>query len=167
MKITALEEYGLRCMLFLAKHEDQTALTLPEISAHEGFSIAYAGKLLMILKHSALVRSVRGRNGGYILAKSADKIFLKEIFDCLGESVFTREYCDRHSGENDSCVHQGNCGVQKMWMGIDRFISGIFNKITLADMASGNVNSWEIIMAGSNAASGISSNDGTLSINGS
>jgi len=147
MKITAIEEYGLRCVLMLAKHTGATALTLPEISAGEGLSIPYAGKLLMILKQAGLVKSVRGRKGGYALARPANQIYLKEIFDCLGESVFARGYCDRHGGEFDTCVHKGACEVRHIWQGIDKFISGVLNKITLAELAKGNTNFSEMLTA--------------------
>ena len=52
MKITALEEYGLRCMLLLADSGSRMPLTITEISAKEGLSIPYTGKLLMILKQA-------------------------------------------------------------------------------------------------------------------
>ena len=54
MKITALEEYGLRCMICFSAAPDGK-LTLPEISSQEGLSLPYAGKLLMLLKKAGLV----------------------------------------------------------------------------------------------------------------
>lgn len=147
MKITAIEEYGLRCMLMLAKHKGEAALTIPEISHGEGLSIPYAGKLLMILKQAGLVKSVRGRKGGYALARPADQIYLKEIFDCLGDSVFAQGYCERHGGELDSCVHKGACEVRHIWQGIDKFISNVLNKITLAELAKGKTDFLERLEA--------------------
>lgn len=158
MKITAIEEYGLRCMLILAKRKGPTALTLPEISAGEGLSIPYSGKLLMILKQAGLVKSVRGRKGGYALARPADQIYLKEIFDCLGDSVFAQGYCERHGGEFETCVHKGDCEVKHIWQGIDKFISNVFNKITLAELASGNANFSEMLAAGTKETVGAISN---------
>jgi Rrf2 family protein len=166
MKITAIEEYGLRCMLLLAKHDVATALTLPEISTNEGLSIPYAGKLLMILKQAGLVKSVRGRKGGYALARPAQKIFLKEIFDCLGDSVFAHGYCERHGGEFDSCVHKGVCEVKGIWQGIDQFISGVFTKITLAELASGNANFAAMLAAKTDDAVGAISNGDKLPLQG-
>lgn len=138
MKVTALEEYGLRCMLLFVKRGIDTPLTLPEISASEGLSIPYAGKLLMILKQAGLVKAVRGRKGGYTLAKPADKQFLKEIFDALGESIFGPHHCDRHTGDRDVCVHIDSCTVRDMWNIFDQFIGNILDKVTLADLASGD-----------------------------
>jgi Rrf2 family transcriptional regulator, iron-sulfur cluster assembly transcription factor len=158
MKITAIEEYGLRCMLILAKHKGEAALTLPEISAGEGLSIPYAGKLLMILKQAGLVKSVRGRKGGYALARPAQQIYLKEIFDCLGETVFAQGYCERHGGDFEACVHKGDCEVKHIWQGIDQFISSVFTKITLAELASGNANFSEMLAAKTSELVGAVSN---------
>lgn len=140
MKITALEEYGLRCMLLLAKQPAGASLTLPEIASKEGLSIPYAGKLLMILKQAGLVKAARGRKGGYVLSRSDREIYLSEIFGCLGDSVFTKTYCNQHRGDNEICVHMGDCDVKKIWVGIDRFFASLFSRVTLADLASGGIN---------------------------
>jgi|WetSurMetagenome_2_1015567.scaffolds.fasta_scaffold34693_2 Rrf2 family transcriptional regulator, iron-sulfur cluster assembly transcription factor len=139
MKITALEEYGLRCMLLLAKCGPDEYLTLPDFQAREGLSIPYAAKLLMILKKADLVKSVRGRNGGYALAKPAETIILKEIFEALGEPAYSSTHCARHSGMFEICVHTGECKVRDIWKSFDSFMSQILDKITLADIATGKL----------------------------
>ena len=73
MKITAQEEYGLRCLLRLAQSESGS-LTLPEVAAAEGLSVAYVAKLMAVLRHAGILDSVRGRSGGYTLARPADEI---------------------------------------------------------------------------------------------
>ena len=70
MKITAQEEYGLRCLLRLARAGDGRSLTIPEIAADEGLSVPYVAKLLAVLRQAGLIESVRGRSGGYRLAAS-------------------------------------------------------------------------------------------------
>ncbi len=67
MKISAHEEYGLRCLVQLARAEvDGESLTLNQIADREGLSVANAGKLMWILVKAGLVQSQRGANGGYI-----------------------------------------------------------------------------------------------------
>jgi Rrf2 family protein len=135
MKITALEEYGLRCMILLARSREET-LTLSDFSRREGLSVPYAGKLLMILKKAGLVRAVRGRNGGYALAKDADGVYLNEIFDALGEPVFSPTHCQKFTGEENVCVHTGNCSVRDIWKGFGGIIGDMLGRITLEDIAS-------------------------------
>lgn len=135
MKVTALEEYGLRCMILLAKSNH--SMTLPEISTKEGLSLPYAGKLLMILKQAGLVKAVRGRKGGYVLSKPSQEITLSEIFSALGEPVFGPTHCERYSGEGDCCVHTEDCTVRDVWGAFNEFVSGYLDRVNLAELANG------------------------------
>jgi Rrf2 family protein len=139
MKVTALEEYGLRCMVLLARSGTEHPLTLPEFGVREGVSTPYAGKLLMILKKSGLVRAVRGRNGGYVLAIPPEEISLKQVFDALGQPVFSTNHCDRYTGENEICVHQGGCSVRNIWETFEGITRTLLERISLAELASGDV----------------------------
>ncbi len=139
MKITALEEYGFRCMLLLARRGHKVSLTLPDFAENEGLSVPYAGKLLMILKKAGLVKAVRGRNGGYVLTKTPEDIRLKEIFDALGDPVFSAGYCDRFTGENDACVHNDDCTVRHIWKSFEGFIGDMLSRVSLADVAVGDI----------------------------
>lgn len=138
MKITAIEEYGLRCMLALAKKWPEESLTMPELSVMEGLSIPYVGKLMMILKRAGLVKSLRGRNGGYILADNPENINLKVIFMALGEPIYSGKHCLRYPGDKDSCVHKDDCNVKNMWLTFNNFINAVLKKLTLADLAKGD-----------------------------
>jgi len=122
-------------MILLARNHEP--LTLPEVSAREGLSLPYAAKLLMILKHSGMVNAARGRRGGYQLARPAEEIFLKEIFDALGEPVFGANHCEKYSGESDSCIHTGDCVVKNVWGAFNDFVSNYMEKTTLAQLAAG------------------------------
>jgi Rrf2 family protein len=139
MKITALEEYGFRCMLLLARRGHEVSLTLPDFAESEGLSVPYAGKLLMILKKAGLVKAVRGRNGGYVLTKMPEDIRLKEIFDALGDPVFSAGYCDRFTGENDACVHNDDCTVRHIWKSFEGFIGDMLSRVSLANVAAGDI----------------------------
>ncbi len=139
MKITAPEEYGLRCMLLFARAKPGTSLTLPEISDKEGLSLPYAGKLIMILKKAGLLKAVRGRNGGYILAQLPEKISLDEIFAALGDKLYGPHHCDRYGRTKGECVHTGDCQVGSIWRFFDQYIQTVLSRLTLADVVSGKV----------------------------
>ena len=139
MKITALEEYGLRCMVLLTRCGPGETLALSDFKMREGLSMPYAAKLLMILKKSGLVKAVRGRKGGYALAKPAERIALKEIFDALGEPSFSPSHCERHTGTFDICVHEGDCRVRDIWQSFGSFIDQVLDRISLADAAQGKL----------------------------
>ena len=99
MKISSQEEYGLRCLLRLAGAEEGHSLTIPEIAASEGLSSPYVAKLLAVLRHSGLIESVRGRAGGYRLARPPADITLGTVMMALGEPLYDDPgYCQRHAG---------------------------------------------------------------------
>src|SRR2546421_10606736 len=98
MKITAQEEYGLRCLLRLARAGDGP-LSIPDIAAVEGLSEPYVAKLLAVLRKAALIDSARGRTGGYRLAKAPAGIGLGSLLLVLGEPLFQEpEDFERHAG---------------------------------------------------------------------
>src|SRR5712692_973158 len=94
MKITAQEEYGLRCLLRLARASRDEPLTIPEIAAAEHLSVPYVAKLLSVLRQAGLIESVRGRYGGYHLVEEPSEIRLGPVLRALGEPLFDDDYCE-------------------------------------------------------------------------
>lgn len=136
MKITAQEEYGLRCLLQLARAEGQS-LTIPEIAAGEGLSAPYAAKLLAVLRQAGLIESVRGRAGGYRLARAPSEISLGALLLVLGEPLFIESaYCQQHAGLEKSghCVHHGACNLRALWHTLEQWMRHALDRITLADL---------------------------------
>jgi Rrf2 family transcriptional regulator, iron-sulfur cluster assembly transcription factor len=136
MKISAQEEYGLRCLMRLAS-SDEPSLTLPEIGAAEGLSTPYVAKLMAVLRDAGLIESVRGRSGGYRLAKAPDEIGLGSLLLVLGDPLFDEDdYCHRHSGTapDGICVHHGDCSLKALWATLEQWMRGTLNQITLADL---------------------------------
>ena len=112
MKISAHEEYGLRCLVQLARAEAEgELLTLAQIAEREGLSVANAGKLLWILNKAGLVQSQRGASGGYTLARPAAEIRLNEVIRILDEDTVD-QFCKTHTGVLDSCIHTSDCGIR-------------------------------------------------------
>jgi Rrf2 family protein len=134
MKISALEEYGLRCMLRLGQCENGNSLTINEISEQEGLTVPNVRKLMMVLREAGLVRSVRGRLGGYRLKVDPSDITLGHIIESLGGRMFDSEFCGRFSGEVNLCINSSECSVRSLWGVLDGLISGVLHRIRLSDM---------------------------------
>jgi Rrf2 family protein len=148
MKISAQEEYGLRCLLQLSQAE-QKSLTLPEIAAAEGLSVAYVAKLMAVLRDAGLIDSVRGRLGGYRLAKAPEEIGLGSLLLTLGEPLFDEPgYCERHAGVPEGvCVHHGACSLRALWQTLELWMRGTLNQITLADLVQHEGRFTELLRA--------------------
>jgi len=133
MKVSAQEEYGLRCLLQLAPLGEGQYLTLTQIAEREGISVANAGKLLWILNKAGLVSSIRGTKGGYRLARPATEIHLDEIIKVLDEDVLA-SHCKSYTGVLDTCVHTGNCGIRPVIVGLHEIVQKAMAGITLAQL---------------------------------
>lgn len=133
MKISAQEEYGLRCLVQLANLKEGDSLTLPQIADREGISVANAGKLMWLLNKAGFVHSTRGTKGGYSLARPAEEIRLNEIIKVLDEDVM-QKHCGSYTGVLDSCVHSGDCGIRPVLIGLHEIVENALSQITLAQL---------------------------------
>jgi Rrf2 family protein len=134
MKITALEEYGLRCLLRLAMAPGGEPVTVGEIAEKEGLTVPHVGKLMSVLLKTGLVESVRGRSGGYVLARPASEISVEEVLGALGEPLFASNYCESHPGSLDVCSNQGNCSIRSVWQVLGEIIHQVLRGTSLADL---------------------------------
>lgn len=133
MKVSAQEEYGLRCLLQLAGLGEEEFLTLGQLAEREGLSQANAGKVLWLLNKAGLVASIRGTKGGYRLARPASEIRLSEIIKVLDEDVL-EGHCKSYPGVLDSCVHTGDCGIRSVIVGVHEIVERALSSITLAQL---------------------------------
>ena len=133
MKISAQEEYGLRCLVQLANLKDNETVTLPQIAEREGISTANAGKLMWLLNKAGFVNSTRGTKGGYFLARPAGDIYLNEIIKVLDEDVLS-SHCDSYTGVLDTCIHKGDCGIRPVIVGLHEIVENALSRITLASL---------------------------------
>jgi Rrf2 family protein len=134
MKLSAQEEYGLRCLLHLARCRDGESLTIPEISKAEGLSVPNVAKLMRLLRMSGLVGSVRGQAGGYTLARPASQIRVTEVMEVLGGQFFGPQFCDRHSGRQDVCAHSTDCSLRALWNTVQLVLHEVLGKTSLQDL---------------------------------
>ncbi|MGI8494070.1 MAG: RrF2 family transcriptional regulator [Pyrinomonadaceae bacterium] len=133
MKISAQEEYGLRCLLQLATLREGESLTLPQIAGREGISAANAGKLMWLLNKAGFVSATRGTKGGYSLSRSANEIRLNEVIKVLDEDEINA-HCDSYKGVLPTCVHKGDCGIRPVIVGLHEIVENALSQITLAQL---------------------------------
>ncbi len=134
MKITAQEEYGLRCIVQLAYAPPGEPLTGAEIARREGLSYPYVEKLLGILKRAGLAKSHRGVKGGYTLARPAEQITLGDVGRALGGFQTSQDICRRYTGNLKTCIHDADCGIRPVWMGITQYVVGVMDSIPISQI---------------------------------
>jgi Rrf2 family transcriptional regulator, iron-sulfur cluster assembly transcription factor len=133
MKISAQEEYGLRCLLQLASLHEGESLTLPQIATREGISVANAGKLMWLLNKAGFVQAIRGTKGGYSLARAANEVRLNEVIKVLDADEIGN-HCESYTGILQTCVHKGDCGIRPVIVGLHEIVENALSQITLAQL---------------------------------
>jgi len=140
MKLSAQEEYGLRCLLQLAHAEREgESLTLSQIANQEGISSANAGKLMWILTKAGLVQSTRGTKGGYVLARPANEIRLNQVIRVL-EGEPAESHCKSYAGVLDACIHTGDCGIRPVIVELHQIVDNALAEITLTQLLGTEAN---------------------------
>ncbi len=139
MKISAQEEYGLRCLLQLANLSFDESLTLANIAEREGISVANAGKLLWLLNKAGFVQSTRGTKGGYQLARPATEIRLNEVIKVLEDDEMD-DHCKSYTGVLDACVHTGDCGIRPVILSLHEVVQNALAQVTLAQLIGTEAN---------------------------
>lgn len=134
MKFSAVEEYGLRCLIQIAKNEKENGLTIPELSELEGLSEANVAKILRILRLGGIVEAERGQTGGYRLTRRPEDITLKEVLNVLGGKLFESEFCNTYTGISTICTNSTDCSVRSVWRNVQRVIDEVLGRLTLRDL---------------------------------
>jgi Rrf2 family protein len=133
VKLSAQEEYGLRCLLQMARRPG-ASLTIAELARLEGISAPNAAKILRVLRRGGFVRSTRGQSGGYLLARAAHEINVGEALALLGGRLFDPGFCQKHSGMEPSCHHMSDCSIRSVWRLVQGAVDQVLGRMTLHDL---------------------------------
>jgi len=134
MKLSSQEEYGLRCLLQLARAGDAASMTIAEMSEREGISSPNVAKIMRILRRAGLVRSTRGKAGGYTLSRKAADVRALDVVSALGGRLFDPGFCDRHAGVEAHCLNTGDCSIRPVLRGLQDAVDQVLGELTLASL---------------------------------
>ncbi len=136
MKVTSQEEYAIRCLGQLARAEGKT--TISQIAVAVGLSDENTAKIMSRLRQLGLVRSIRGKEGGYVLARGADEISVAEVIEGISGGVFELERCSGGDA-GQGCVYHGDCGIRPVWLTLGGIVHEFLASISLADVLATEV----------------------------
>ncbi len=129
MKFTTKTEYGVLCMIHLAKHPAGEWVTIKEMSATENYPVAFLEKILQKLKKTGLVVSHQGNQGGYTLARRPSEITLKQVIEALEGGTFD-VFC-KPENQDMVCTHFCLCGVKPVWRKTKQLLDDFYGSVTL------------------------------------
>ena len=133
MKLSTQEEYGLRLLVQMARHQERS-LTLSDLSRLEGVSQPNVAKIMRTLRKAGFVTSTRGQAGGYTLARPAAQVRVGDVLSAMGGRLYDAGFCDRHAGVEDSCAHSGDCSIRPVLMQVQLAIDQVLGKLTLGQL---------------------------------
>ena len=129
MRITTRGRYALRASLALARlQEKNTPVSVSQLSESEQISSVFLEQIFFKLRKAGIVKSVRGPGGGFMFAKSLDKISVYEILDAAGEELDITD-CDKNG---KACIFSGkNCSSHSVWKDLTHILKDYFCSLTL------------------------------------
>lgn len=133
MRITTQGNYGLVCVLTIARNADRHPVSIQTISKKEQLSIDYLEQLLLKLRRAGIVKSLRGRMGGYVLAKPASRLNVKDIIEAVEGSVFDT-ICDHKRRKKDTCIRPRDCLATPMWRELKGIIEDYLAKVSVLSL---------------------------------
>src|SRR5947209_10949407 len=132
LKISQKTEYALRAMLELAGRPGELT-SAREISETQHIPLRFLEQQLGALSKAGLVESFRGAGGGCRLAKDPAQISVADVVDAI-EGPFYPMFC-LDPGDH-TCWQDSRCGLQDLWGDVRVAVRGVFERITLAELAS-------------------------------
>lgn len=130
MRISTRGRYGTRLMVDLAQHYANGPIPLADIAKRQDLSAKYLEQLIILLKGAGLIRSVRGRSGGYMLAREPGKISVGEIVETL-EGKLAVVDCVL---EPDLCYRAIECPTRDIWVGMTDLMKKQLFSLSLEDI---------------------------------
>jgi Rrf2 family iron-sulfur cluster assembly transcriptional regulator len=134
MKLSSQEEYGLRCLLQIARAGEGASLTISEVSDREGISAPNVAKIMRLLRRAELVRSTRGKAGGYSLSRPASEVRVLDVVTALGGRLFDASFCDRHAGLESACLNTSDCSIRPVLRHLQAAVDHALGELTLQSL---------------------------------
>jgi len=129
LRVSKLTDYATVVMACLAAAGDGI-VSAQALAERAKLEVPTVSKLLKQLAQAGLVASSRGINGGYRLARAAERISIADIVTAMEGPIGMTE-CSAQAG---LCDHEPHCGVRVNWQRINQAIAGALSNVTLADM---------------------------------
>ncbi len=128
-KITTKTQYAVAAMIEIAQSEG--LISIAKISSNQSISFDYMSVILSELQRKKLIMSIRGRRGGYKIARPIDDISIVDIMEAIGEKIKITRCNGREGSCNGSKI---KCTAHNMWKKLEDNMSEYLSSMTLKDI---------------------------------
>jgi Rrf2 family protein len=133
VKVSTRGDYACRALLSLALNAAGTPTSVRDIAERTGLPQPYLEQILLALKGAGLVRSKRGVNGGYLLARAPDEILLSQIVSAVDGPIVAGDFGEPHAA--GACDHEGQCVLLAVWAHVGEHMRKLLDSYRLSDVA--------------------------------
>ena len=134
MKASSKARYALYLMIDVARHQEAGPVPLREVSIRQNISLKYLEQIASQLSKLGYLESVRGAQGGYLLARDVASISAGDIMRAA-EGEFVSVACLEEEAE--SCPRQSDCcTIASFWRGLHESIDSYTDKVTLEELSA-------------------------------
>ena len=138
MMISTKGKYALQTLIDLAQQAqacgdgDCSCVSLKAIAERQNISLKYLESIVAMLHRGGLVKSTRGKDGGYRLAKPAGEITVAEVMTMTEGSLAPVSCLETYA--DGQCVHADICLTLPMWQKLDAIIDEFLSGVTIKDI---------------------------------
>ncbi|MDI9481817.1 MAG: Rrf2 family transcriptional regulator [Bacillota bacterium] len=133
MKISTRGRYALRLMIDLALNGSDQYVTIRSVSERQGISYKYLEQIITVLSRAGYVKSIRGSQGGYKLARPAEEYTVGMILRLIEGSLVPVACME---DEPNQCPRSAECVTLDVWKQLGDAINSVLDNITLADLVN-------------------------------
>jgi Rrf2 family cysteine metabolism transcriptional repressor len=137
MKLSTKIRYGTRAMIDIALHTAQGPTLMKEIAARQDIAPKYLDHILSALRRAGLLKNIRGRGGGYVLALPASQITLKDIAEAVEGPLVPVECLENTA----VCAKISSCPTREVWQKLRQAMLDVLEATTLEMLAQTSENS--------------------------
>jgi Rrf2 family protein len=135
MRMSAKAEYAVRAMVQLATLDDDVRVTTDDLASAQGIPPQFLVDILSDLRNDRLVRSHRGRDGGYELARPGTEISIADVLRCIDGPLASV----RDIGLGDLPYSGPTAALTDVWRALRGSMRSVLEQTTLADVAAGTL----------------------------
>lgn len=131
MRLSTKSRYGLRALFDIAYNSASHPAQIQDISRRQKISPRYLEQIFQALKKKGILRSKRGPQGGYVLARSPEEITVKEILQATEGDMMLVECSAGGKKKKGECAFDGSCVTQTIWQEASAKLDDFFAGLTL------------------------------------